>query len=309
MHAIRCAPRHAIGSDKRSMAAGWWQRIAAPMEDATTMSGGRDSFRRVGARTRSSVNCGRRALQRPSGSRPSPIEISIIEARHDIRLHICRIDTRYRCRDRSGDRYLLIACKGGGDHTGRRDQRGGSHVAHHRAAVGNPGHRLGVSLPPLDKAGLPTVTVASEKTMAFEGETILIRYYGPGHTDSDLTVYFKNADVLQVGDIWWNGHYPFIDYSAGGDIDGVIHEVAECIKASTDETIIVPGHGPVSNRADLIEFHRMLTTIRNNVAALKKQGKTLSETVAAKPTAAFDAKFGTFPTDPAFFTQLVYTGV
>ena len=124
-----------------------------------------------------------------------------------------------------------------------------------------------------------------------------------------IYTYFKNADVLQVGDIWWNGHYPFLDNGAGGNIDGLIHWVNECINASTEHTIIVPGHGEISNRAGLTEFRDMLVAVRANVASLKKSGKTLAETVAARPTAAFDAKYGDFLINPAFFIQLVYMDV
>jgi glyoxylase-like metal-dependent hydrolase (beta-lactamase superfamily II) len=167
----------------------------------------------------------------------------------------------------------------------------------------------GYFFPATPKGGLPTILVKDEKTMDFEGETIVMKHYGPGHTDTDISIYFKKADVLQVGDIWWNGHYPFLDNGAGGNIDGLIHWVNECIGASTNNTIIVPGHGEVSNRAGLTEFRDMLVAVRANVARLKKSGNTLAETVEAKPTAAFDAKYGDFLINPAFFIQLVYMDV
>ncbi len=167
----------------------------------------------------------------------------------------------------------------------------------------------GFTFPPVSGGGLPTVVFQSDKTIQFGGETIVLRHYGPGHTDSDVSIYFSKADVLQVGDIWWNGHYPFLDNGAGGSIDGLIRWVEECIKASTAHTIIVPGHGAVGDRAGLIEFRDMLVTVRANVARLKKEGKTLAETVAARPTAAFDAKYGDFLISPAFFTQLIYMDV
>ena len=75
------------------------------------------------------------------------------------------------------------------------------------------------------------------------------------------------------------------------------------------EAIIVPGHGPVGNRMQLVEFRDMLVAVRENVARLKKQGKTLEEVITDKPTAAYDARWGGFVIDPAFFTQLVYAGV
>lgn len=167
----------------------------------------------------------------------------------------------------------------------------------------------GFFFPPTPPAGLPTIIVQDEKTLQFEGETIVMKHYGYGHTDTDLSVYFTKANLLHVGDIWWNGHYPFIDAGAGGGIDGVIHWVNECLAASNDQTIIIPGHGAVSNKAGFTEFRDMLVAIRENVSNLKKQGKTQAETIAAKPTAAFDGKYGDFLISPAFFVQLVYLDV
>jgi glyoxylase-like metal-dependent hydrolase (beta-lactamase superfamily II) len=125
-----------------------------------------------------------------------------------------------------------------------------------------------------------------------------------------LSVTFGEADILHVGDTYWNGVYPFIDYSTGGSIDGMIAASDVNLAAATNNTIIIPGHGkPVSNKSELKEFRDMLVGVRDNVATLKKAGRTLQETVAAKPTAAYDAKWGQFVIDPTFFTKLVYEGV
>jgi glyoxylase-like metal-dependent hydrolase (beta-lactamase superfamily II) len=162
---------------------------------------------------------------------------------------------------------------------------------------------------PLEKAARPSVIVADEKKLDFEGETLTIRYYGPCHTDGDVSVYFQKADVLVTGDTWWNGYYPFIDYVTGGSIDGMIRAANANLALSTDATLIVPGHGPVGSRADLVEYRDMLVGIRENVAALKKLGKSLDEVIAERPTAAYDAKWGRFVIDSAFFTRLVYRGL
>jgi glyoxylase-like metal-dependent hydrolase (beta-lactamase superfamily II) len=138
---------------------------------------------------------------------------------------------------------------------------------------------------------------------------IVLKYYAPAHTDSDISVYFTDADVVHVGDTWWNGVYPFIDYSTGGSIDGSIDAAEANLAMFTDKTIAIPGHGPVGGKAELTEFRDMLVAIRANVAALKKQGRSLEDTIAAKPTAAYDAKWGQFLTTPAAFTGLVYAGV
>jgi glyoxylase-like metal-dependent hydrolase (beta-lactamase superfamily II) len=163
---------------------------------------------------------------------------------------------------------------------------------------------------PLPPNGLPTQVFATQASMKLNHASIGLKYYGRAHTDSDISVTFGEADIVHVGDTFWNGIYPFIDYSTGGSIDGMIAASNANLAATTDKTIIIPGHGnPVSNRAELKEFRDMLVAIRENVATLKKQGRSRDETVAAKPTAAFDAKWGNFVIDPGFFTRLVYEGV
>ncbi|MEJ0028385.1 MAG: DUF6130 family protein [Rhizomicrobium sp.] len=165
------------------------------------------------------------------------------------------------------------------------------------------------TFPPVPADGLPTVFVKSTKTMRFDGETIAIKPYVISHTDGDLSVYFKKADVLATGDTFWNGVYPFIDYSTGGGIDGMIRAADANIAMAGEHTIVVPGHGPVGTRADLVAFRDMLVAIRGKVAALKRRGLTRDQVIAAKPTAAFDAKWGQFVIDPDFFARLVYRGL
>jgi glyoxylase-like metal-dependent hydrolase (beta-lactamase superfamily II) len=163
---------------------------------------------------------------------------------------------------------------------------------------------------PQPPSGLPTEVLNGEKTLLLNGVTIALKAYAPAHTDSDISVTFAEADIIHVGDTFWNGIYPFIDYSTGGSIDGMISACDSNLAAATDKTIIVAGHGtPVGSRAELQDFRDMLVAIRDNVAALKQQGLSRDETVAAEPTAAFDARYGNFVIDPAYFTRLVYEGV
>lgn len=162
---------------------------------------------------------------------------------------------------------------------------------------------------PVPVAARPTILINDSKKMTFDGTTVELEYYGLSHTDSDISVYYKEPDILQTGDTWWNGYYPMIDYGAGGSIGGMIEAAKKNIALSTKKTIVIPGHGPVGNREQLIEYRDMLIGIRDKVSALKKQGKSLSETIAAKPTAPFDAKWGAFVIGPDLFTSLVYRGV
>jgi glyoxylase-like metal-dependent hydrolase (beta-lactamase superfamily II) len=159
-------------------------------------------------------------------------------------------------------------------------------------------------------AAVPTEVFSSEMTMTLNRSTLALKYYGPAHTDSDISVAINEADILHCGDTYWNGIYPFIDYSTGGNIDGMIKAAEANVAAVTDKTIVIPGHGnPVSNKVDLSAYRDMLVAIRENVAKLKQQGRSRDETIAAKPTTVFDAKWGQFLITPALFTRLVYEGV
>ncbi|MBR1087854.1 MBL fold metallo-hydrolase [Bradyrhizobium manausense] len=161
-----------------------------------------------------------------------------------------------------------------------------------------------LALPP---SAVPAEVFAREHNLKLNGASIALKYYGPAHTDSDISVMFAEANILHAGDTFWNGIYPFIDHSTGGSIDGMIAASETNLAAANNDTIIIPGHGkPVSNKAELQSFRDMLVAIRDNVGNLKKQGKTRDETVAAKPTAAFDARWGQFLVDPGYFTRLVY---
>jgi glyoxylase-like metal-dependent hydrolase (beta-lactamase superfamily II) len=163
---------------------------------------------------------------------------------------------------------------------------------------------------PSPAGAIPSEVFENEKTLKLNGLTIELKHYAPAHTDSDISVMFSEANVIHVGDTYWNGIYPFIDYSTGGSIDGTIKATEANLARVADDTIIIPGHGkPVSNKAELKEWRDMLVAVRDNVANLKRQGKSRDETVNAKPTAAFDAKYGQFVIDGGYFTRMVYEGV
>ncbi|HEY4234001.1 MAG TPA: MBL fold metallo-hydrolase [Lacipirellulaceae bacterium] len=165
------------------------------------------------------------------------------------------------------------------------------------------------TFPPSPAGAIPTTVIEAEKTIDINGTKVALKYYGPAHTDGDLSAHFTDADVFHTGDTWWNGHFPFIDYSTGGSIDGTIRAAEANLALAADSTLVIPGHGPIGDKQALREFHEMLTTVREKVSALKRQGKTADEVVATKPTAAYDAKWGTFVIAGDFFTRLVYKGV
>jgi glyoxylase-like metal-dependent hydrolase (beta-lactamase superfamily II) len=164
------------------------------------------------------------------------------------------------------------------------------------------------TFPALPAGAIPTEVFEAEKTLHLNGVTIALKYYGSAHTDGDVSAYFVEADVLHTGDTWWNGYYPFIDYSTGGSLSGMVKAAEKNLAMVTDKTIVVPGHGPVGGKAEMIEYREILATIRDRVAALKREGKSVDEIVAAKPTAAYDAKWGKGFVNGEFFTKLVYKG-
>lgn len=166
------------------------------------------------------------------------------------------------------------------------------------------------TFPPTPKAALPNELVAEQRDLKLDGGGAAVRYYGfPCHTDGDLYVHFPDADVLHTGDTFWNGHYPFIDTANGGSIGGTLRATEENLKVAGGKTLVIPGHGPVGDRAELTEFRDMLAGIREAVARLKREGRTVDEAIAAKPTAKWDAKFGGFIITPEHFTRIAYAGV
>lgn len=168
---------------------------------------------------------------------------------------------------------------------------------------------FGMHFPPAPMGARPTKTFSTTHTIQTNKATLLLTHYDPAHTDTDISILFTDADILHCGDTFANGAYPFIDYSSGGHINGMIRAAERNLATGTSSTILIPGHGPIGNKTQLSESHDMLVTVRDAVANLKKQGRTLDETVAAKPTAAFDEKYGKATVNGELFTRLVYQGV
>ena len=153
---------------------------------------------------------------------------------------------------------------------------------------------------------LPQITFAEEEQLYFDGEQLHLEHYAPAHTDSDIFIHFIQGNVIHTGDIWFNGFYPVIDYSSGGNINGMIAAAEKTLSIANGTTIIIPGHGPVGGKAGLQAYRDMMAAIRDSVAKLKAAGKSSEEAVAAKPTAEFDAKWGHGYFSGDQFTALVY---
>jgi glyoxylase-like metal-dependent hydrolase (beta-lactamase superfamily II) len=138
------------------------------------------------------------------------------------------------------------------------------------------------------------------------GDSIELRHFEPAHTDTDIYIHFEKADILHVGDIWFNGFYPFIDEGSGGNIGGMITAAESVLSIAGQDTKIIPGHGPLGTRAQLQQFRDMLAGVRDRVAALKTAGASEEEMVAKKPTAGFDSAWNKGSLAPDVFAGIVY---
>ena len=167
---------------------------------------------------------------------------------------------------------------------------------------------LGMHIPPSAAEARPTQTFADRHRLDVNGDAIELSYIPPAHTDTDIAVRFSSANVLHLGDLYFAGSYPFIDTTTGGNINGMVAAAESGLSLADASTKIVPGHGPLSDRAGLTQYRDMLATVRDRVRALKSAGRSLEETIAAKPTAPFDAAWAAGrPASAVSFVTLVYS--
>jgi cyclase len=200
-----------------------------------------------------------------------------------------------------------------GDHTGGNEPfaRDGVTIVseinvRNRLAAGTTNGLTGVKTPPAPAEALPSKTYTGSFKIRLRGRVADLRHIANAHTDGDTYVWFKTANVLSTGDTFTNGRYPNIDFANGGNIKGMIAATDAYMKLANAKTRIVPGHGPIADRAALIEFRAMLITARDRMAKLVKEGKSEDDVVASKPFADLDAKWA--PTELAAknFIRVVY---
>jgi cyclase len=165
---------------------------------------------------------------------------------------------------------------------------------------------LGLHFPASPAEALPQQTFATSHKLQANGEILTLQHFAPAHTDTDIYVHFEKANVIHMGDTFFNHMYPFIDAGTGGKISGMIAAADRILPLAGNDTQIVPGHGPVGNKADLVQFRDMLVSARDRVQKLKSAGKSVQEAVAAKPFADLDADWGKGMLNSDLFVQVVY---
>jgi len=160
-------------------------------------------------------------------------------------------------------------------------------------------------------AATPSITFDREIVLHSGDEEVLLLHPATdqAHTDGDTVVFYRKANIIHMGDLYFEGVYPYIDVGAGGWIDGMIAGCREMLSRIDDKTIVIPGHGPATDKKHLEAYVAMLEGVSAKVTALIKAGKTLDEVKAAKPTAEFDAVWGQNWNKPDNFAELAYNGI
>lgn len=167
----------------------------------------------------------------------------------------------------------------------------------------------GTTPKPAAEAALPPLTFEGTLTLHVDGEDVRTIPLPNAHTDGDVLVHFPKHDVIVAGDIFRTTGYPYADLNNGGGLKGLIEALGLTAGLAGPNTRIVPGHGPVGDRAAVIAQRDLLVTVRDRVAALVAQGKTLDEAIAAKPTADFDDKVPSGAQSAERFVKWVYAEV
>lgn len=205
-----------------------------------------------------------------------------------------------------------------GDHTGGNQQfwrKGATLVATRELAAsmtaGTTNALTGNKTAPAPQAAIPKQTYSGNASLAVKGRRVQLIHMPAAHTKGDTLVFVPDANVIATGDIVSIGNrYPNIDVGDGGDIDGLIKSTDAFIARSNGQTKIVPGHGPLMTKADLVTYRRLLADARAAVAKLKAQGMTEEQAAAAKPLAD-DVQKRAGATDAASvnFVRLIYKSI
>jgi cyclase len=151
---------------------------------------------------------------------------------------------------------------------------------------------VNMRVPPAPAAALPVVTFADSITFFLNGDRLDVVHMSDAHTDGDAALWWKAANVVHTGDVYLNGTYPFIDLDSGGTLAGLVAATEAILGRVDDATIVIPGHGPVSNRRELSEYRDMLVTVGRRIREGVESGRNLDEVLASRPTAEFDARYG-----------------
>ncbi|MBU1060180.1 MAG: MBL fold metallo-hydrolase [Proteobacteria bacterium] len=203
-----------------------------------------------------------------------------------------------------------------GDHTGGNENmgQGGTLIFSHdnvrdRLSTGSFIQEFNRKRAGVSQEGLPVVTFSEDITFHLNGDTIRAIHVPQAHTDGDSFIYFKAANVIHAGDIFFNGFYPFIDVNHGGSLKGMLIAVDHILALADDSTKIIAGHGPLADKEQLTDYRQMLATVYERLRKLKAEGKTAQEAAATNPLADLDPLWGDGLFTSERWIELIYSGV
>jgi glyoxylase-like metal-dependent hydrolase (beta-lactamase superfamily II) len=190
-------------------------------------------------------------------------------------------------------------------------RRGGAEIIAHDATRARMAARQVMSaseaeVPAAPREALPAVTFNDTITLHLNGARLLLAHVPAAHTDGDLVAWWEAADVVHMGDAYYAGEYPALDVANGGSLAGAVAAIETTLSRTGARTLVVPGHGPVSNRAELAAYRDMLVAVGSRVRKLVEQGNSLEEVLAARPTEAFDERYGRTGIGAERFVRLLY---
>jgi glyoxylase-like metal-dependent hydrolase (beta-lactamase superfamily II) len=199
-----------------------------------------------------------------------------------------------------------------GDHTGGNENLGtsGSLIVAHdnvrkRMSTDQSMPFFGREVPASPAAALPVVTFSDALSFHLNGEDIRVLHFPAAHTDGDAVVQFRGSNVVHMGDIYFNGLYPFIDSGSGGSIRGMVAAIDDLLPLMDADTRVIPGHGPLSDRDGLAAYRNMLADVSDRIGALLGEGKDLAAIQAAAPTAAYDEAWGGGFIEPDTWVRMI----
>jgi len=165
---------------------------------------------------------------------------------------------------------------------------------HKRMVSGGFISLVNVDVPPASHDALPVITFNDSLSLHLNGEEVQVLHVRSAHTDGDSIIWFKGSNIIHTGDVFINGIYPLADPDSGGSFDGIISAVDAVLAIVDDQTQIIPGHGPVTDKKGLQAYRDMCIVLRTRIAGMKKSGMSLEEVLAAEPTADFDGTWNTW---------------
>ncbi len=201
-----------------------------------------------------------------------------------------------------------------GDHTGGNEnfaKKGATVVAHENVIKRMSSEQFmqafSRKVPPSKEEARPDIVYKNELSFVVNGQKIWVFHVDNAHTDGDSFVFFPESNVIHLGDTYFQGKYPFIDISSGGSIDGMINAANKAIMIIDEDTKIIPGHGPISNKQELVEYRNMMLTIRDRVRKAIRAGLSFEEIQSSNLSKDFDDTWGQGFIKPEKFIDIIFT--